>query len=145
LARPDLRPVVLVGDGAFKMTGVELGTAKELGLNPIVILINNRTFATLKAVDQDREYFQVSPWDYVGLARCLGGRGEQTQTRAEFREALHHAQASQDFYLVEAVVPEDDASPTLKRLGKEYGGKIRMASDDRPLAMIRAPLSQKTT
>ena len=80
------------------------------------------------AVDQEREYFRVRPWDYVGVARCLGGRGERTQTRTEFREALHRAHASRDFYLLEAVVPEDDASPTLKRLGKEYGGKIRMAS-----------------
>ncbi|MCS6859212.1 MAG: thiamine pyrophosphate-binding protein [Abditibacteriales bacterium] len=128
LARPDLRPVVLVGDGAFKMNGVELGTAKEQGLNPIVVLINNQTFATLKATDRDRAYFRVRPWDYVGIARSLGGYGEQVTTRAAFRAALHRAQACSDFYLIDAVVPEDDASPTLKRLGREYGGKIRMAS-----------------
>jgi indolepyruvate decarboxylase len=128
LARPDLRPVVLIGDGAFKMNGVELGTAKEHGLNPIVIVINNQTFATLKAADRDREYFRVRPWDYVNLARSIGGQGEQVKTRADFREALRRAQASSDFYLIDAVVPEDDASPTLKRLGKEYGGKIRMSS-----------------
>lgn len=128
LARPDLRPVVLIGDGAFKMNGVELGTAKEHGLNPIVIVINNQTFATLKAADRDREYFRVRPWDYVNLARSIGGQGEQVKTRSDFREALRRAQASTDFYLIDAVVPEDDASPTLKRLGKEYGGKIRMSS-----------------
>ncbi len=128
LARPDLRPVVLIGDGAFKMNGVELGTAKEHGLNPIVIVINNQTFATLKAADRDREYFRVRPWDYVNLARSLGGQGEQVKTRADFHEALRRAQASTDFYLIDAVVPEDDASPTLKRLGKEYGRKIRMSS-----------------
>ncbi|MEZ4519921.1 MAG: thiamine pyrophosphate-dependent enzyme [Chloroflexota bacterium] len=31
LARPDLRPLVLVGDGAFQMTGMELATAARFG------------------------------------------------------------------------------------------------------------------
>jgi indolepyruvate decarboxylase len=126
LARPDLRPVVLVGDGAFKMNGVELGTAVDLGLNPIVILLNNRSFATLKAVDRDRDYYQVRSWDYVGLARCLGGNGIRVTNHRQFREALHQAQQSPDFFLIDAVLPPDDASSTLLRLGKQYGSSIRM-------------------
>ncbi len=128
LARPDLRPIVLLGDGAFRMTGVELCTARELALNPAVILINNRGFATLKALDRERDYYRVRPWDYIGFARCVGGDGEQVQTRAQFREALQRARASKQFYLIDAVVPDDDASRTLRRLGEEYGGKIRMSS-----------------
>jgi indolepyruvate decarboxylase len=125
LARPDLRPVVLVGDGSFKMNGVELGTACDNGLNPIVILLNNRSFATLKVTDKDREYYRVRPWDYVGLAGCLGGSGTQVHSRAELREALRQAQASRQFFVIDAVLPEGDASPTLQRLGREYGGRIR--------------------
>src|SRR5439155_6495851 len=37
LANPKLRPLVLVGDGAFQMTGMELSTAVRYKLNPIVI------------------------------------------------------------------------------------------------------------
>ena len=36
VARPDLRPVVLVGDGAFQMTGMELSTIVRHGFDPIV-------------------------------------------------------------------------------------------------------------
>lgn len=126
LACPELRPIVLVGDGAFKMNGAELGTACDQGLNPIVILLNNRSFATLKATDKDRDYYRVRPWDYVGMARSMGGLGVQVKNRAEFREALHCAQAARQFFVIDAVLPEGDASPTLQRLGQEYGGRIRM-------------------
>ena len=125
LARPDLRPVVLIGDGSFKMNGVELGTACDQRLNPIVILLNNRSFATLKVTDKDRDYYHVRPWDYVGMAHCLGGDGAQVHSRADLRQAVLHAQASQQFFLIDAVLPEGDASPTLQRLGREYGGRIR--------------------
>lgn len=38
LAWPKRRPIALVGDGGFQMTGMDLGTAKKHGLRPIVIL-----------------------------------------------------------------------------------------------------------
>ena len=35
------RPLILVGDGAFQMTGWELGNCRRYGLDPIVVLFNN--------------------------------------------------------------------------------------------------------
>jgi indolepyruvate decarboxylase len=127
-AWPDARPVVLVGDGAFKMTGAELGTAADYGFNPIVVVLNNRSFATLRAADgnRDRDYYRVREWDYVGLARCLGGDGMRASNAAELRAALRTAEESKDFFVIDTVLPEGDASPTLQRLGREYGGRIRM-------------------
>jgi indolepyruvate decarboxylase len=49
LARPELRPLVLVGDGAFQMTGLELSTAVRFGLNPIVVVLNNDGYAATVA------------------------------------------------------------------------------------------------
>jgi indolepyruvate decarboxylase len=125
LAEPDLRPIGLVGDGGFKMNGCELGTCQDLGLNPIVLIVNNRSFATLRFIDQDRDYFKVRPWDYVGFARSLGGQGEQATTRSDLHEALHRAAASEDFYVIDAVIDEDDSSPALKRLGQELGARFK--------------------
>jgi thiamine pyrophosphate-dependent acetolactate synthase large subunit-like protein len=39
LAMPSRRPIVLVGDGAFQMTGMEISTAVKMGLNPIVTIL----------------------------------------------------------------------------------------------------------
>ena len=46
VARPDLRPIVLVGDGAFQMTGMELSSVVRYGFQPIVIVLDNRGYGT---------------------------------------------------------------------------------------------------
>ncbi|MHC4196767.1 MAG: alpha-keto acid decarboxylase family protein [Planctomycetota bacterium] len=125
MAMPSRRPVVLVGDGCFQMTGIELATAKRMGLNPIVIIFNNGTFGTLKIMDKDREYLKVHRWDYVGLARSIGGDGTQVITTQGFKEALRTASDSSDFYVIDAVLDEDDISPTLGRLAKDFRPRIQ--------------------
>jgi indolepyruvate decarboxylase len=45
--RSGQRPVVLVGDGAFQMTGMELCNCRKLGISPIVVVFNNASWATL--------------------------------------------------------------------------------------------------
>src|SRR4029077_14128238 len=44
LANQKLRPLVLVGDGAFQMTGLELATIARYQLNPVVIVLNNNGY-----------------------------------------------------------------------------------------------------
>ena len=46
LANPKLRPIVVVGDGAFQMTGMEISSAVRYKLNPIVIVLNNGGYGT---------------------------------------------------------------------------------------------------
>ena len=46
LANPRRRPLVLVGDGAFQMTGLELGTAVRYHLNPVVLVLNNAGYGS---------------------------------------------------------------------------------------------------
>ena len=50
MAAPHLRPYVLVGDGAFQMTGTELSTAVRLGLKPIIIVLNNDGYGTMRKI-----------------------------------------------------------------------------------------------
>ena len=46
MANPDARILVIVGDGAFQMTGMELSTIARHGLNPIVVVLNNHGYTT---------------------------------------------------------------------------------------------------
>ncbi|HEY7117358.1 MAG TPA: thiamine pyrophosphate-binding protein, partial [Tepidisphaeraceae bacterium] len=48
MANPQLRPFVLVGDGAFQMTGTEVSTAVRLGINPIILILNNEGYGTMR-------------------------------------------------------------------------------------------------
>src|SRR5207248_5348234 len=54
LPNPRLRPLVLVGDGAFQMTGMELSTVARFKLNPIVIVLNNGGYGTERPMQDGR-------------------------------------------------------------------------------------------
>jgi TPP-dependent 2-oxoacid decarboxylase len=46
LANPRLRPIAIVGDGAFQMTGMEVSTISRFALNPVIIVLNNNGYGT---------------------------------------------------------------------------------------------------
>ncbi|MBX9671649.1 MAG: hypothetical protein K2X93_28935 [Candidatus Obscuribacterales bacterium] len=127
VAEPRRRSVILVGDGGFQMTGMEISTACKLGLNPIVIVFNNASYAMLRFIDKDRDYYDLARWDYAGLAKAVGGKGVQATTRDEFQKALADAQNSDSLFLIDAVIEKDDISPTLKRLTDHFGAKVKAA------------------
>jgi indolepyruvate decarboxylase len=126
LARPDRRAIVLVGDGGFQMTGLELSTAQRLGQNPIVILFDNGGYAMMQSIAGQKPYFELPRWDYPGLARALGGRGARVETAAQLRAALGEAERSTDVFLIDAVLDPNDVSPTWRRITE--GIKARMTS-----------------
>jgi indolepyruvate decarboxylase len=49
-----LRPFVIVGDGAFQMTGTEISTAVRLGLNPIIFVLNNDGYGTMRRIHEGK-------------------------------------------------------------------------------------------
>ncbi len=110
------RPLVLVGDGAFQMTGWELGNAKRLGIKPIVLLFNNTAWGMLKAFQKDTQYNDLDDWNFAEHANNLGGKGTRVSTPREFETALHaaHNNAS-SFQLIEIMLPADAMSDTLRR------------------------------
>ncbi len=127
LAMPSRRPIVLVGDGAFQMTGMEISTAVKMGLNPIVIVFNNASYAMLRFIDQQRDYFDLPRWDYTELAKAVGGNGMQATSAADFKKALASALKSDKMFLIDAVLENDDISPTLRRLTDHFSKKVKAA------------------
>ncbi|MCA9803151.1 MAG: alpha-keto acid decarboxylase family protein, partial [Cyanobacteria bacterium HKST-UBA02] len=124
---PELRPIILVGDGGFQMTGMEMSTAAKLGINPIIVVFNNASYAMLKFIDKERDYYDLPTWDFAEIARAVGGKGMRARTREEFQKALKEAGNSQSMYLIDAVIEKNDISPTLKRLTDHFGAKVRAA------------------
>jgi indolepyruvate decarboxylase len=125
LANPKLRPFVLVGDGAFQMTGLELATAARYGLNPIVVVLNNSGFGTERPM-QDGPYNDVATLRYHRLPELLGaGRGQLVRTETELDDALSAArQATESFCLIEARLDPNDRSPALKRLTSRLAKRV---------------------
>src|SRR5258706_7155236 len=117
LANPRLRPLVLVGDGAFQMTGLELATVARYGLNPIVIVLNNSVYGTERQM-QDGPYTALWPINYHRMPELLGaGRGFLIYTEQELENALRAAARHTDgFCLLEVRLDPQDRSPALQRL-----------------------------
>ena len=125
LANPKLRPLILVGDGAFLMTGLELATAARYQLNPIVIVLNNRGYGTERQM-QDGPYNDVWPLNYSRLPEVLGaGRGFVIETERDLNAALVAAeQHTESFCLLEVRLDPRDRSPALQRLAERLARKI---------------------
>ena len=125
LANPKLRPLVLVGDGAFQMTGMELATVARYGLNPVVVLLNNRGYGTERQM-QDGPYNDVWPWQYHRLPEILGaGRGFVVETEQELDRALDEAERwTESFCLLEVRLGPLDRSPALDRLSARLAKRL---------------------
>ena len=90
MARPDLRTVVIVGDGAFQMTGMELSTLVRHRFPTIVIVLDNDGYGTERFLHPGKfEFNDIHPWAYHKLPEVLGGgTGYEVRTEGEFDAAL---------------------------------------------------------
>jgi len=125
LANPKLRPLVLVGDGAFQMTGMELATAARYNLNPVVVVLNNRGYGTERHI-HDGPYNDLWAWNYHLVPDVLGaGRGFAVDTEAQLDQALQAAeQHTESFCLLDVRLDPLDRSPALQRLAERLAAKV---------------------
>ncbi|MBX2854617.1 MAG: indolepyruvate/phenylpyruvate decarboxylase [Rhodobacteraceae bacterium] len=122
------RPLILVGDGAFQMTGWELGNAPRLGITPIVLLFNNRAWGMLKAFQPGPAYNDLDEWRFADLADRLGGVGERAATGAELKSALDRAVADEaNWRLIEIMLPSDRYSGVLTRFANTIKQRSALA------------------
>ncbi|HET7718078.1 MAG TPA: thiamine pyrophosphate-binding protein [Bauldia sp.] len=124
-ALPALRPVVLVGDGAFQMSGMELGTIARYRMNPIIILLDNAGYGTERPM-LDGAFNDIHPWAYWRIPEVLGtGLGMRVETERDMEEALSRARANRDAYtLIQVILPRDDHSPALRRLTASLAERV---------------------
>jgi indolepyruvate decarboxylase len=110
------RPLILVGDGAFQMTGWELGNCKRYGWDPIVLLFNNASWEMLRTFQPESHFNDLGHWGFAEMAAGLGGDGVRVGTRAELKRALDQAMATRGkFQLIEVTIPRGVLSDTLAR------------------------------
>ena len=110
------RVLILVGDGAFQMTGWELGNCRRYGFDPIVIVFNNRSWEMLRTFQPESRFNDLDDWRFADAAAAMGGDGIRVATRREFKAALDRAVATRGrFQLIEAMIPRGVLSATLER------------------------------
>jgi indolepyruvate decarboxylase len=118
------RPLVLVGDGAFQMTGSEIAHAGHYGCNPIVVLFNNTRWEMLQAFFPEARYNDTVSWPFAKLADLWGGRGVHAFTPRQLRDALHTAYDDRTFTLIEVGLQKGDVSPILRGFVEAFKNRV---------------------
>ncbi|WP_281981589.1 thiamine pyrophosphate-binding protein [Thalassorhabdomicrobium marinisediminis] len=122
LHHPDRTVVCLAGDGCFQMTCNELSTAAQHGATPIVVVVNNGRYGTIR-MHQEKHYpgrvsgTMLANPDFAALARAYGGHGETVTKTEDFAAAFARAQDSGTLAVIELQVSEDALSTTLTLSG----------------------------
>jgi len=116
-ANPKLRPLVIVGDGAFQMTGMEISTAFRFNLNPIVLVLNNQGYGTERSI-LDGPFNDIPIWEYSNIPKLIGaGKGYLIETEEQFERALFHAESNvESLSILDIHLDRNDKSSALQRL-----------------------------
>lgn len=125
LSVPNTRPLVIVGDGAFQMTGTELSTTVRYGLNPIVLILNNHGYGTERHL-LEGTFNDIGCWNYSSLPTLFtAGHGFHVRTEGEFDEAMKAAlDETEQFIIIEVELDKLDRSPALARLAERMSEEI---------------------
>jgi indolepyruvate decarboxylase len=119
MAAKRLRPYVLVGDGAFQMTGVEISTIVRLGLNPIILILNNDGYGTMRKIS-DGCFNIITRWNYGEICQLVGGGKTATvSTKGELDDALSRARNAREVHVIEIKIPRNDVSVQLATISRE--------------------------
>jgi len=116
VTRPDRPAVCFAGDGDFQMTGQELATAVQYGLDVMVLVINNGMLGTIR-MHQERHHpgrtiatDLVNP-DFAALARAYGAHGETVERTEDFAAAFERARASGKPAVIELKLDPEALTP----------------------------------
>jgi indolepyruvate decarboxylase len=108
------RPIVLVGDGAFQMTGQEISHCPKLGVNPIFIVSNNKSWG-MEQQFHPSTFNTLVDWPYAKLAELWGGKGYTCSIQKELHDALVDAKSQKTFSLIEVSVDESKPPDPLSK------------------------------
>ncbi|HUN51559.1 MAG TPA: thiamine pyrophosphate-binding protein [Candidatus Sulfotelmatobacter sp.] len=125
---PDRQVVCFVGDGGFLMSAQELATARQYGLKPLIVLVNNGLYGTIR-MHQERDFpgrsiaNALENPDFAAYARAFGCCGETVSRTADFAPALDRALKSGKAAVIE--LQQDAEAITTRATLSQIGAAAR--------------------
>lgn len=117
VGNPDKRVICLVGDGGFAHAWAELETARRMGLNIPLIVLNNQILGYQKHAESikfgaftDAVHFE--PVDHAAIARACGLSGIRVETVDEIVGAIEIALGNDHTTLID-VMTDPNAHPPI--------------------------------
>ena len=126
IAFPNKMVICFSGDGDFQMNISELGTAKQYNAFPIILLLNNSSYGTIR-MHQEKIYpGRVMSTDivnpsYTKIAEAYGMDAYQIKKTKEFKEVFDKVYKSKKGALIELIIDIESITPhkTLQEYKKQ--------------------------
>ena len=127
IAEPSRRPFVIVGDGAFQMTGTELATHGRSGAAADRAAAEQRRLwhargdRSARGITTSAGTGIIRPWPVPWAPRPSASRPPPSSAAA-----LRRAEAAPGAYLIEAFTARDDLSPVMARIRTHVHSAFRI-------------------
>jgi indolepyruvate decarboxylase len=123
-AKPNVRPIVIVGDGGFQMSCSELSTILDQKLNPIIFILNNGGYTTERFL-LDGDFNNLRNWDYHRIGEVMGGvPGAVVETEQDLEDCVKTALDCKGPFVVNVRIDGSDVSTCLKRMTQALGKRL---------------------
>jgi acetolactate synthase-1/2/3 large subunit len=125
LAFPEKKVIAVTGDGCFLMASADFATAVEFGINPVVVILNDRQYGMIVGM-QESTYGRASETalagpDFVAFARAFGADGVRVDEPEQLREALARGLASPTIFVIDVTCDYRFPPYDLARAAAELG------------------------
>ena len=115
---PDRDVICIAGDGDYLMTGQEIATAVQYGINVVVVVVDNGTYGTIR-MHQETHYpgaqrtiaTDLRNPDFVAYAEAFGAFGVRCERTEDFPAALAAARNAGRPALVHLITSAEDIAP----------------------------------
>jgi acetolactate synthase-1/2/3 large subunit len=108
LINPDRKVISVCGDGGFMMNSQEMETAVRIGLDLVVIILNDNAYGMIKWKQEGMGFenfgLDYNNPDFVKYAESYGATGHRPSSHAEFTETLQKALSSKGVHLIDLAV-----------------------------------------
>ena len=108
LINPDKKVISVCGDGGFMMNSQELETAVRLGLNLVVVILNDSSYGMIKwkqeGMGLDNFGLDYKNPDFVTYAESYGATGHRPTSDENFRELLAKCLNMDGVHVIDLVV-----------------------------------------
>ncbi len=123
-AKPAVRPIVIVGDGAYQMSCLELSTIVDRKYNPIVFVLNNGGYTTERYL-VDGGFNSIRNWNYGAICSLInGGKPFMATTEDELEAVVKAALDLKELSVIEVKLDKMDVSPALKRMTEALAKRV---------------------
>lgn len=125
LAYPQKKVIAVTGDGCFLMASADFATAVEAGINPTILILNDRQYGMIVGM-QEGAYGRATQTaldgpDFVAFARSFGADGVRIDGPEELPAALARGLASPTIFVIDATCDYRFPPYDLARAAAEFG------------------------